>query len=234
MRLAALHIARPEPVDQPARSGSWFDELTTSVCTVSVSVLLLSAPAGATALDVQITGVHAPASAVRTTIELRDIVPDRFKKMVDEGRVLHLRVQAELWQSRPVWDRLVYPAIVRMFRLGRGASGRDVSVTDADGTARNYPAMPSPMPIVVDLGDRARLDTAERYYVHVVATLGTLAEREADEVGDAVFGRESEANGLGSLGRLVFKTALKVSDYLQSVSAEAKSRKLFGRDIIRP
>jgi hypothetical protein len=201
---------------------------------VGVSVLLLAASAGAAALDVQVTDVHAPASAVRTTIELRDIVPDRFRKMVDEGRVLHLRVQAELWESRPVWDRLVYPAIVRVFRLGRGSSGRDVSITDADGTARNYPATPGSVPIVVDLGDRGRLGAAEKYYVHVVATLGTLASRDADEVGDAVFGRESEANGLGSLGRLVFKTALKVSDYLQSVSAEAKSRKLLGRDIMHP
>lgn len=46
-----------------------------------------------------------------------------------------------------------------------------------------------------------------------------------DEVGDAVFGRPSEANGLGSLGRLVFRTVLQVSDYLHSVSAEAKGRR---------
>ena len=65
---------------------------------------------------------------------------------------------------------------------------------------------------------------AQRYYVHVIATLGTLAEREVDDVGDAVFGRPSEANGLGSLGRLMFRTVLQVSDYLQSVSAEARSR----------
>ena len=77
------------------------------------------------------------------------------------------------------------------------------------------------------------LGPAEKYYVHVVATLGTLAEREAEDVGDAVFGRDSEASGLGALGRLVFKTALKVGDYLQSVSAESKSRKLAGADILR-
>ena len=195
--------------------------------------LLLSAPAGAAPLEVQITDVQAPASAVRTTIELRDIVPDRFQKLVDDGRVLHLRVQAELWESRPVWDRLVYPAIVRVFRLGRGTSGRDVSIVDADGTARTLPSMPSPLPVVVDLGETSRLGPAEKYYVHVVATLGTLAEREADDVGDAVFGRDSEASGLGALGRLVFKTALKVGDYLQSISAESKSRKLAGADILR-
>ena len=69
-----------------------------------------------------------------------------------------------------------------------------------------------------------RITPAQRYYVHIIATLGTLAEREVDDVGDAVFGRPSETNGLGSLGRLVFRTVLQISDYLQSVSAEAKSR----------
>ena len=45
-----------------------------------------------------------------------------------------------------------------------------------------------------------------------------------------VFGRPSEANSLGSLGRLVFRTVLQVNDYLQSVSAEAKSRRTTGAD----
>jgi hypothetical protein len=186
----------------------------------------------AAALDVQIKGVGRPASAITATIELRDLVPDRFKKILDEGGVLHLRVQAELWETRPVWDRLVYPAIVRVFRFRRGPSG-GVSVTDPDGTATAYPAEPRTLPVAVDLGDAKRLTPAERYYVHVIATLGTLAEREVDEVGDAVFGRPSEANGLGSLGRLVFRTVLQVSDYLQSVSAEAKSHRTSGADILK-
>src|SRR5258707_2379274 len=57
------------------------------------------------------------------------------------------------------------------------------------------------LPLALDLGDATRVTAAERYYVHVIATLGTLAEREVDDVGDAVFGRPSEANSLGSLGR---------------------------------
>jgi hypothetical protein len=196
-------------------------------------VLVLAAPAAA-ALDVQVKDVQTPASAVRTTIELRDILPDRFKKMMmDEGRVLHLRVQAELWESRPIWDRLVYPAIVRVFRLGRTPAGRNVAITDPTGAATTYPAVPNSMPIVVDLGDRNRVATAEKYYVHVIATLGTLAESEADEVGDAVFGGEGETSSIGALGRIAVKTAMKVSDYLQSVSAEARSRKLVGAEILR-
>ena len=185
-----------------------------------------------TALDVQIKDVRGPASAVTATIELRDLVPDRFKKTLDEGGVLHLRVQAELWESRPVWDRLVYPAIVRVLRFRR-ASSDGLSVTDPDGSATTYAAAPRSLPVVLDLGDAGRITPAQRYYVHVIATLGTLAEREVDEVGDAVFGRPSEANGLGSLGRLMFRTVLQVSDYLQSVSAEARSRRTAGAEILK-
>jgi hypothetical protein len=153
---------------------------------------------------------------VPRAVELKDIVPDRFRRILDDNRALHLRIQAELWESRPVWDRLVYPAIIRVFRLTRSAPPVD------------------PMPLEVELGAMNRIDTAARYYVHVNATIGTLAEREADEVGDAVFGKSSEANGLGSLGRLMMRTAIQVNDYLQSVSAELKSRRMSGIELTRP
>src|SRR5438876_10567308 len=130
-------------------------------------VMLWHAAAAAAALDVQVKDVQTPASAVRTTIELHDLIPERFKKMMDDGRVLHLRVQAELWESRPIWDRLVYPAIVRVFRFGR-APGDGLSITDPSGSATTYPAPPRSMPVVVDLGAAARVTPAERYYVHVI------------------------------------------------------------------
>ena len=195
-----------------------------------LSVFLAAAPAAA--LEVQIKDVRAPAAAVTATIELRDLVPDRFRKTLDDGGVLHLRVQAELWQSRPVWDRLVYPAIVRVLRLRR-APNDGVSIIDPDGASTAYAPAPKALPLALDLGDTGRVTAAERYYVHVIATLGTLAEREADEVGDAVFGRPSESNGLGSLGRFMFRTVLQVSDYLQSVSAETRSRRAAGADILK-
>jgi hypothetical protein len=189
------------------------------------------AAAPASALDVQIKDLRGAAAAVTTAVELRDLIPDRFVKTLDDGAVLHLRVQAELWESRPVWDRLVYPALVRVFRFRRGSTG--LSIVDPGGASTTYAAAPRTLAVTLDLGDSKRLSSAERYYVHVIATLGTLAEREVDEVGDAVFGRPSEANGLGSLGRLMFRTVLQVSDYLQSVSAEAKSRRTPGADILK-
>jgi hypothetical protein len=67
-----------------------------------------------------------------------------------------------------------------------------------------------------------------------MATLGTLAETEADVAGDAVFGRESDSTGLGALGRRLFRTVVKLSDYLQSVSAESTTKKTQGSDILKP
>jgi hypothetical protein len=201
-----------------------------AVCAFVVCFLLA---ARALALDVQVKDVRTAVATLRATVEVRDVVPDRFKKMLDAGSVLHLRVQTELWESRSVWDRLVYPAITRVFRLARGASGGDVSISDNTGSSVSYPAVPNPLPLVVDLGNRDRVTASQKYYVHVVATLGTLAEREVDAAGDAVFGKESETNGLGSLGRLVFRTVLQVSDYMQSVSAETRSRKMSGSDLLK-
>ena len=164
------------------------------------------------ALEVQIKEIRMDAT-VRTAFDVRDLLPDRFRRVLDENGTLHLRLQAELWESRPVWDRLVYPAVIRVVRM-----------------TRDQPP-PESMPVNLELGKSDRIVATSRYYVHVVATLGTLADRDLETVGDAVFGRESEANGLGSLGRLVVKTALQISDYLQSVTAEAKSRRVTGADL---
>ena len=202
-----------------------------SVLAVLVLLLLVAIPASA--LDVEVKGVRTVGAAVTTAIELRDLIPDRFKKTLVDGGVLHLRVQAELWEARPVWDRLVYPAIVRVFRFTQGA-GATLSMTDAAGSVTTTQEAPRAMPIDVPLGDPSRVSRDSRYYVHVVATLGTLADQEADDVGDAVFGRPSEANSLGALGRLVFRTALQIGDYLQSVTAQTRSRKLSGAEITRP
>jgi hypothetical protein len=192
-------------------------------------VLLLALPAAA--LDVQVKDVRGAGVVVTATIELHDVLPDRFRKTLDGGETLHLRLQAELWESRPVWDRLVYPAIVRIFRFRRSSTG--VSITDPSGATTNYSTPPRSMPIVLELGESVRVAAAERYYVHAVATIGTLAERDVDQAGDAVFGTEGEANRLGSFAKLVFRTVLQVSDYLQSVSAETRGKRTAGADIVK-
>jgi hypothetical protein len=203
--------------------------------TAAAIVLLLALTAGrVSALSVDVKELRRSASNVQATIQLRDVIPDRFKKIVDRGGQLHLRVQAELWESRPVWDRLVYPTIIRMFRMAHRPPSRELTIDDAAGASTAYAAMPNPWDVLLDLGAADRIESAERYYVRVIATIGTLADRDADDLNDAVFGRESDDNGLGSFGRMIFRTALRVGDYLQSVSAEVKSRKIAGAEITRP
>ena len=183
---------------------------------ISGVVLALAIAHPAAAIDVQVKELKTELTIVRARIEVRDLLPDRFKRLLDENGSLHLRIQAELWESRPVWDRLVYPAVVRAIRLTKGT------------------LPPNPMPLALEIGHRDRIVATGRYYLHVIATIGTLAERDVDDVGDAVFGRPSETNTLGSLGRAIFRTALQISDYLQSVSAEAKSKKISGNDLLKP
>lgn len=200
-----------------------------------VAMAIVCAIAGrATALTVDVKEVRAAASTVHATIQLRDVIPDRFRRIVDRGGRLHLRLQAELWESRPVWDRLVFPTMVRMFRVAHRPLSRDLTIDDAAGGSTVVSAMPNPWELLVDLGARDRIAPPERYYVHVVATIGTIAEREAEDVDDAVFGKGNDDNTLGAFGRMLFRTAMRVGDYLQSVSAEAKSRKIDGAAIIGP
>jgi len=196
----------------------------TRVTMIATMLCALALSAPATALEVRVKDVRAPAASVGASIELRDVLPDRFKRLLDEGGVLHLRLQTELWESRPVWDRLVYPAMVRVLRFARAASGREITVTDSAGAAASYATVPDPLSVDVQIGQRDRLVKTERYYVHVVATLGTVADRDIDDVNDALFGRPNESNGLGSLGRMVFRKMIEISDYLQSVTAETKSK----------
>jgi hypothetical protein len=204
--------------------------------TIAAFALLFVLAAGrASALSVDVKDVRRTAMNVHATIQLRDVIPDRFKKIVDRGGQLHLRLQAELWESRPVWDRLVYPAMIRMFRMAHlPAASRDLTIDDSNGGSTSMAAIPNPWEVLLDLGSSDRITAAERYYVRVVATIGTLAERDADDVNDAVFGRPADDNTIGSFGRMLFRTAMRVGDYMQSVSAEVKSRKIPGTEINQP
>src|SRR4051812_46976304 len=80
-----------------------------------LGMVLAAAPARA--LELQVKEIKNAASVLRASLEIRDLVPDRFKRLLDENGALHLRIQAELWESRPVWDRLVYPALVQVVRM---------------------------------------------------------------------------------------------------------------------
>ena len=194
----------------------------------------LSVATEAAALGVEVKDLRAAASGVTASIELRDVLPDRFRQTVDQGGVVHLRIHTEIWERRPVWDRLVYPAVVRVFRLARTPSGSAFAVYDPEGGRTDHSEVPNPLPLAVRVGSPDRLVGAARYYAKVIATLGTLAEREIEDVGDAVFGGPDESTGLEAFGRMVFKKVLEMSDYLQSVSAQGTSRHIDGGQILKP
>jgi len=164
----------------------------------------------------------------------RDLIPDRFKHVIDEGGVLHVRVQTELWEK---------PAGVGPSRLSghrSHVSGWRARRPAASRVDRRRDGLSVPVaaragaevPLVVDIGRSRARDRGHRYYVHVIATVETLADREVDEAGDAVFRAPDGGQTAGIPRPLVFRTAMQVSGYLQSVSAETKSRRLLGRDII--
>jgi hypothetical protein len=197
-------------------------------------VCALSIATEAAALGVDVKDLRVAAADVTASVELRDVLPERFRQTVDQGGVVHLRIHAEVWEKRPVWDRLVYPSVVRVFRLARTPSGREFAVYEPEGGFTLHPGVPDPLRLSVRVGSADRLTNAARYYAKVIATLGTLAEHEITDAGAAVFGRPEESSGLGAFGRTIFQKVLEISDYLQSVSAQGVSRNIAGGQILKP
>jgi len=197
-------------------------------------IALIGDARAAAALELRVREVRTKGTSVMAAIDLDELVPDRLMKIVDDGGVLHLQIETELWESRPVWDRLVYPALVHVFRIARATpAATGISVTDPSGATTTYARLPKTYPAAFELGGADRIVAAARYYVHAVATLGTLADPDIDRVSDAVFGRESDTSSIGAVGRFVFGTMLRLSDYMQSVTAETKGRRVSGDEILR-
>ena len=99
------------------------------------------------------------------------------------------------------------------------------------GEVSRQPAWQEPLVLRLDLGRGDVLSDTGRYYIRTQATLGTIAEREATQAADAVFGPDEGSVTLGSMGRLLFHAVLQVNDYLQSVSAEARTRDITGAEL---
>jgi hypothetical protein len=203
-------------------------------------VLTLAALAGAVssaaALETRIVELRVAGGSLRASLEIRDMFPAKFQSVLEQRGAIHLRLQIELWEHRPVWDKLAHPAIVTVFRIMLDQASRQVSVADQYGEVSRQPAWQEPLTVRLDLGRADALADGARYYIKTTATLGTIAERESSDAGDAVFGAD-EGVTLGSMGRVLFHAVLQVNDYLQSVSAEFRTRDLTGREMkagVRP
>ncbi len=60
---------------------------------------------------------------------------------------------------------------------------------------------------------------------------GTIAEKESTTASNVVFGDDESAVSLASMGKMLFRAVLQVNEYLQSVSTEARTREISGREL---
>ena len=194
-------------------------------------VLILASALPASAIETRVTELRVAGGSIKASLEIRDIFPARFQAVLEEGSVIHLRLQLELWEDRPVWDRLAQPAIVTVFRIVLDPSTRQVTVADRYGELSRQPAWQEPLLLRPDLGRADALSDGARYYVRVLATLGTLAEKGTEQASKAVFGDDDSSVSLAAMGKMLFRAVVQVNDYLQSVSSETRTRDVTGHDV---
>src|SRR5262249_27012586 len=161
---------------------------------------------------------------VRASLEMRQVFSEKFRQILQSGGALHVRVQTELWEDRPLWDRLVRPALLTGFKIVRDPASSQLAISAAFGKVSPLPAVPEALPLQTDVVPADAVSDSGRYYLRLVTTVGTIAERDVEETGNAVFGKDEGTLSLGQVGKFLFHTVLQISDYLQSVTAEAKSR----------
>ena len=147
-------------------------------------------------MELRVAGGH-----LRASIEIKEMFPEKLRAVLEQRGAIHLRLQIELWQHRPVWDKQPQPAVLAVFRIVLDPATRLVQVADQYGEVSRQPAWQEPLVLRLDLGRGDVLSDTGRYYIRTQATLGTIAEREATQAADAVFGPDEGSVTLGSMGR---------------------------------
>jgi hypothetical protein len=196
-----------------------------------LAVVIAGADArAAAALEMRVGEVRAAAARVAATLELRDLLRDRFLELVKQGNSIFLQLQAELWEDRRIGDRLALttPALTYLI-TGDGSSG--LVITSQFGDRATLADLRVPVPLRVDLGPVSVLADDRSYYLRAQGTLATIADRDIDQFSTAIFGDPQSAAGLAGLGRFVFGTLLRIGKYLESASAEATSPRYTGLQI---
>jgi len=205
--------------------------MRTGVIRVVLLALMLGVANAAAALEARVTEIRMAGGTLRAALDIRDMFPEKLQSILTQRGTLYLRLQLELWEDRPIWDRLAQPALITVFRIIFDPLTRQVSVSDQYGEVSRQPAWQEPLAVRLDIGRGDSLDDGGKYYVRASATLGTIAEKEATQAGEAVFGGDDGSVSLGSMGRMLFHAVLQVNDYLQSVSADSRTRTLAGREL---
>jgi hypothetical protein len=185
----------------------------------------------ASALEARLTEMRIAGGGIRASIEIRDMFPAKFQAILEDGGAIHLRLQIELWEDRPVWDKLAQPAVVTVFRIVLDPMTRQVTVADRYGEVSRKAAWQEPLTLTPNLGRADALSDGAQYYVRALVTLGTIAEKDTTQAGNAVFGDDDSSVSLAGMGKILFHAVLQVNDYLQSVSSEVRSRDVKGREV---
>jgi len=197
---------------------------------IVLTLLMLSHASPLLALDTKLIELRAAGGSLFAALELRDLFPAKFQAILNDGAAIHLRLQLELWEDRPVWDKLAGPAVVTVFRMVLDPQTRAVRVADRYGEVSRQPAWQEPLSLRLELGRADSLADGARYYVRALATLGTIAEKESAAT-NVVFGDDDSAVSLGAMGKMLFRAVLSVNEYLQSVSTDTRSREMTGREL---
>ncbi|HEU4691777.1 MAG TPA: hypothetical protein VFS23_25610 [Vicinamibacterales bacterium] len=192
-------------------------------------IVWLAAGVSAYSMETRILELRAVGPTLRASLDLRDIFSEKFLEVLDGGNPLHVRIQAELWEDRPVWDKLVRPAIVSAFRIIRDPN-KHITVQDPFGVIASLPDNATPVPLRVEVAPTSLVNDATKYYLKLVATVGTIQAEEAVDTGEAVFGGDDSTISVARFGKLIFNTVVQVADYLQSVTSEARTRPFTGRE----
>ena len=203
--------------------------LTAVACLVTAILLLV--PASGFALETRILEIRIAGKTLLASIDLGDAFPEKLRRVLEQGGALHVRIQVELWEDRPVWDKLVRPALVTVFRIVRDPTTTHIAISDAVGPVLSAAQFPNPLSLRVNVAPADALTDDGRYYIKLNATVGTLGEREAEDTSAAVFGKDEAAVSLGKVGKLILNTVIQANDYLQSVSDDARSNSFSKRDV---
>jgi hypothetical protein len=195
-------------------------------------VAVVSAQAPLAALELRVTQIRVGGARVSAAFEVRDLLRDTFLKLVQDGRAVFLQLEAELWEDRRVFDRIIITVPPVTWRVDRDPAGAGVLLQDQNGGTVRHADLRQPFALRVDIGPAARVDENATYYLHATMTAATVDERDIDRAGEAIFGDEQSARGLAGLGRFVFRTLLRMGKYFESAAAEVTSRRVSGRDII--
>ena len=199
------------------------------VCVVAMHAVVWAAPASA--LELRLTEVRGAGGNVMAALELRGLFPEKFQSLLEEGSAIYLRLQIELWEDRPLWDKLAQPPRVSVFRILLDPTTRQVTVADEYGEVSRQPAWQEPLALRPVVSRTDALSDRASYYVRVLATLGTVGDKGTEQVSKAVFGDDDRTLSLAAMGKRLFQAVVEASDYLQSVSSEVRTRDLTAADI---